>query len=95
MTIRSVEQRPTFGHDADWERVGLSETTASHRSTTSSRLPGRAITGTVRRGRHQVVTCAVCCQPKVDLGPGAHAPHWESRGGELVQVDCVGREVAA
>lgn len=59
----------------------------SHRSTTSSRRPGKAIEGTVHYEVRQVVQCPACGSMRFDLG-GPHAPRLGKDGR---QVDCIGR----
>lgn len=65
-----------------------SEFIPSHRSTTSSRKPGAAITGTVQVELRRLERCAHC--DRLWHGGDVHATHWSSSG-EL--VDCVGRPV--
>lgn len=63
---------------------------ASHRSTTSSRHPGRAMTGTVWF-HSALIRCPDCGAPVMDtVQAGQHAPSW--RAGVL--RNCVGTEVA-
>ncbi len=75
----------------DWERVGLDSgpvNVASHRSTTSSRLPGRALEGTVWHAVRRAEVCTGCGRLTGGF-PGAHAPH---HGADPKQViDCSGR----
>lgn len=82
--------RPTFNSSPPtaWEEILRAEFVPSQRHTTSSRLPGRDIAGTVWRRRVQVVACPACGGIRRDSA-GPHAPQW--RDGRL--VDCVGREV--
>lgn len=74
--------------DADDAAEAAAVVRLSHRNTTSSRRPGRAIEGTVRTTAPRLVKCLDCGHHRYNLG-GAHSPHW--RDGVL--VDCVGREV--
>jgi hypothetical protein len=66
---------------------------ASHRSTTSSRRPGVAIEGTVRRELVQLARCPDCPGHPKRFGTGPHAPRWVVRDGRHVKVDCAGREI--
>lgn len=63
------------------------QTISSHRSTTSSRRPGVAITGTVRVKFTELVRCGKC--RRLWFGGAVHSPHWKD--GKL--VDCQNDEV--
>lgn len=80
----------TYSRPADWDLVGLvrEQLQPSQRSTTSSRLPGKAIEGTIWSKRAQVIACRDCGHPRRDLG-GPHAPRF--LGG--VMVDCMQRPI--
>jgi hypothetical protein len=60
----------------------------SHRSTTSSRTPGRVNQGTVAIRPGLLVTCGAC-GGRWFGGGGSHAPHWVNG----VLVDCVNRRI--
>lgn len=64
----------------------------SHRHTTSSRRPGVDIAGTVRVRFAALSVCDGC--KALRYGSGPHSPHWITRDGRHVQVDCAGREVS-
>jgi len=59
----------------------------SRRSTTSSRLPGKAIEGTVWVLKTKLVRCADC--GRLWLGGEHHAMHWR----QGVLVNCVGKTI--
>lgn len=59
----------------------------SHRSTTSSRTPGKLNEGTVYVRLSALVVCSDCGTRWFGAGGGPHAAHW--RGSQL--VDCAGR----
>lgn len=71
----------------DWDAVLPATRGVSHRSTTSSRLPGKAIEGSVAYGIARIVACLDCGTLRRDLG-GPHAPRFNHQG-QL--VDCAGR----
>lgn len=76
----------TSSNAAEWDAVLPATRGLSHRSTTSSRLPGRVLEGTVSYEVHQVVRCPNCGFMRRDLG-GPHAPRLNAR---LELVDCGG-----
>ena len=77
----------------EWDKVFVSHrVVVSHRSTTSSRRPGRAIEGAVTYAAGSVGLCLDCgCTRRI--GDTPHAPRIERRNGRHVRVDCAGREV--
>lgn len=77
----AAEWAATFGG-----RKVTSELTFSHRSTTSSRKPGAAITGTVHVRTRKLIACEKCHRLRIDLG-GAHGPLVHPDGSV---TDCVG-----
>lgn len=82
----------TTSRPADWDVAFGPETGVSHRSTTSSRYPGRAIEGSVHYELVRMVPCADCGVMR-RASPYPHAPRWVFQGSEWLQVDCVGRAV--
>lgn len=80
---------PTSSWASEWDAIMPASRGVSHRSTTSSRRPGKAIEGTVHYEVRQVVPCPACGSMRLDLG-GPHAPRY---GKEGRVVDCVGRVV--
>lgn len=89
-----VSANPTT-FEAEWanmlQRSHGGELTYSHRSTTSSRRPGAAITGTVHVRKRQLVACEKCHRLRIDLG-GAHGPLVHPDGSV---TDCTGDVVTA
>lgn len=81
--------------EAEWasslQRSYGGELTYSHRSTTSSRRPGAAITGTVHVRKRRLVACEKCHRLRIDLG-GTHGPLAHSDGSV---TDCTGAVVIA
>lgn len=80
---------PTTNNASAWDQVFAPERGLSHRSTTSSRRPGKAIEGTVSYRVRQIVKCPKCGGFRYD-SPHPHAPRWEGTR----QVDCEGRPIA-
>lgn len=78
----------TTSRASDWDALIPATRGVSHRSTTSSRRPGKAIEGMVHYDVRQVVRCPDCGFMRFEFG-GPHAPRWQCDR----QVDCVGREV--
>lgn len=62
--------------------------THSHRSTTSSRRPGRAIEGTVVSFTRRIVVCALCLRKRMDFDGPHSLLNTDVQG---VQRDCIGR----
>lgn len=60
----------------------------SHRSTTSSRRPGRAIEGTVRSFTRRLISCEHCGKSRLDYD-GPHSPQVVMPLGHV--RDCIGR----
>lgn len=84
----------TISRPSDWTdifaRTAAAPTTGvSHRSTTSSRHPGRAIEGNVHYRISEIVRC-VDCGGMRRSSTNPHAPRWQ----DGKQVDCAGREVS-
>lgn len=82
--------KTTYSHASDWG--AKTETKLSHRSTTSSRTPGRVNQGTVVSEAHTHEPCLLCGGLK-PVGCEYHAPRLLIRDGKHIRVDCVGREV--
>lgn len=62
----------------------------SHRSTTSSRTPGRVNQGTVWSIASALVRCEDCAVLTTDfVAPGRHGTHWH----DGVLVNCAGKPV--
>ena len=81
----------TTSRPADWDAAYGPETGVSHRSTTSSRFPGRAIEGSVTYVLERIVPCPDCGVMR-RASPYPHAPRWvRADVGTWRQVDCVGR----
>lgn len=76
----------TYSHPGEWDAV-LPAVSASQRSTTSSRHPGREFVGTVYHLAANLTPCADC--GVLRRGRGPHAPRW--RNGAV--VDCQGKAV--
>ncbi|PZR07064.1 MAG: hypothetical protein DI536_28830 [Archangium gephyra] len=80
----------TYGYAYEWTNLVPAERGLSHRTTSSSRRPGKAIEGTVNYAVRSIVRCPDCGGWRYD-SPHPHSPHW--RNG--VQVDCIGRELGS
>lgn len=66
----------------------------SHRSTTSSRLPGKAIEGAVHYRIARVVECADCGGMMRETFTGyPHGVRFDQKSPRPRLIDCVGREV--
>lgn len=72
---------------SEWDAVLPATRGVSHRATTSSRLPGRVLEGSVSYDISRVIPCPDCGTLRRDLG-GPHAPHFNHQGR---LVDCAGR----
>jgi len=84
----------TISRPGDWDTVVQPKHGLSHRSTTSSRLPGRAIEGTVHYRIAAVVPCPDCGTYMHETFTGyPHGVRWVLDGDRHTKVDCVGREV--
>lgn len=84
----------TFSRPAEWETMLPATRGISHRSTTSSRRPGKAIEGSVAYDLAEISSCKDCGFMTRATGTGyPHGVRWTSRDGVHVKVDCVGREV--
>lgn len=83
----------TTSHPGEWDALMPATRGVSHRSTTSSRHPGRAIEGSVSYALARIGRCESCGFMR-RLSTHPHAPHWTLRGGRHVQVDCAGNEVS-
>lgn len=70
----------------------MSALVPSQRSTTSSRLPGKALEGTVWKQKRQVHACPKCHRltfASTETGH-VHSPQYRDIGGQHVLVDCTG-----
>jgi hypothetical protein len=82
----------TTSKEYEWDHIYPPTRGVSHRSTTSSRHPGRAIEGSVGYVLVQQTTCPDCGGiRRASLNP--HAPRWKRIPGGWMQVDCAGRPV--
>lgn len=75
----------TRSREAEWDALLPRDVVHSQRSTTSSRLPGKSIEGTVHRDAHRVVDCTGCGGKRFESSH-PHAPRWLAG----VLVDCTG-----
>lgn len=80
---------PTTNWAAEWDAVLPASRGVSHRSTTSSRRPGKAIEGTVHYEVLSIVRCEACGSMRYNLG-GPHSPRY---GDDGRVVDCLGRPI--
>lgn len=80
----------TVSRESDWSGILHAARGVSHRSTTSSRRPGKAIEGTVSYEVGSIVRCPDCGFMR-RAHPGPHAPRLTA---DNRRVDCAGREVA-
>lgn len=80
----------TTSHPGEWDALGVSSSAVSHRATTSSRLPGKTLEGSVRIELTGIAPC-VDCGTMRHVSRWPHAPRWLA--GRL--VDCVGRAVTS
>ena len=78
----------TYSRESEWSNVLGPVVGISHRSTTSSRRPGKAIEGSVHYEIKSVVVCPTCNGLR-RMSSGPHAPHWHNG----VMVDCIGKPV--
>lgn len=79
----------TFGREYEWNDV-LSTSVRSHRSTTSSRHPGKTFEGTVAVQMTPLVKCSRC--GGVSRFGDHPARHFRARRGDAVAwFDCSGR----
>lgn len=79
---------PLITFASDWDAILPAEVGLSHRSTTSSRLPGRRIEGVVSYRIARLVECLNCGGLR-RISAGPHAPRYVD--GRL--VDCRGTGV--
>lgn len=82
----------TTSRPSEWDQLLPATVGHSHRSTTSSRHPGRAFEGTVNYEIARVVPCAKCGHPRRD-SVHPHSVTLRRVGDRFIRVDCVGQEV--
>ena len=76
-----------------WDVMPQSTVGLSHRSTTSSRHPGRSFEGTVAYEITRIVLCEKCGLSRRE-GTELHAWWWsKDASGRHIKVDCTGTEV--
>ena len=84
----------TISRPGEWDAILPATRGVSHRSTTSSRHPGRAIEGSVSYELHRIAPCLLCGGlRRVSTNP--LSPRWVTREGHHVKVDCAGTEVSS
>ena len=83
---------PTISRPGEWDAILPATRGNSHRSTTSSRHPGKAIEGNVSYEISHITTCEDCGSAR-RVSPHPHSPRWVKRAGVHMQIDCAGREV--
>lgn len=81
----------TSSNPSEWDAIVPASRGVSHRSTTSSRHPGRTFEGSVNYEVRRITQCPDCGFMRL-AGLGPHAPRLNARR-EL--VDCAGRPVGA
>lgn len=82
----------TNGPPTEWDQHLGASVGHSRRSTTSSRLPGREIVGTVAYHLAGVVPCEACGHLR-RASAHPHSVTIQRRGDRFMRVDCIGREV--
>lgn len=89
-----VAESFTTSRPGDWDRLAPATTGVSHRSTTSSRLPGKAIEGTVHYRIARVVECSDCGGMMRETFTGyPHGVRWNLKSSVPQLIDCIGRVV--
>jgi len=84
----------TYSRESDWAHLQPATQGISHRSTTSSRRPGKAIEGTVHYRIAAVSPCPDCGGLTYETATGyPHGVRWVRLGDRHAKVDCVGREI--
>lgn len=84
----------TYSRESDWKHLQPATQGISHRITTSSRRPGKAIEGNVHYRIAAVSPCPDCGGLCFETATGyPHGVRWVEEGARWLKRDCVGREV--